>query len=114
MSLLDLLISPAVAQAAGAPAGQPSLLSSLALPALFFAVVFFLMIRPQMKRSKEHRELIAKLATGDEVITNGGMAGRVTDIGESFITLEVADGVRVKLQRNAIVAVLPRDTLKSA
>ncbi|CAN5124123.1 preprotein translocase subunit YajC [soil metagenome] len=114
MSLLDLLISPAAAQAAGAPAGQPSLISSLALPALFFVVVFFLMIRPQMKKAKEHRELIAKLAKGDEVITNGGIAGRVSDMGENFITLEVAEGVRVKLQRNAIVAVLPRDTLKSA
>jgi preprotein translocase subunit YajC len=76
--------------------------------------VFFLMIRPQMKRAKEHRELIAKLAKGDEVITNGGIAGRVADIGENFITLEVADNVRVKLQRSAIVAVLPKDTLKSA
>ena len=114
MSLMDLLISPAAAQAAAAPAGQPSLLSSLALPALFFVVVFFLMIRPQMKRAKEHRELIAKLAKGDEVITNGGMAGRVAEIGDSFITLEVADNVRIKLQRSAIVAVLPKDTLKSA
>jgi preprotein translocase subunit YajC len=67
-----------------------------------------------MKRAKEHRELIAKLAKGDEVITNGGIAGRVADIGENFITLEVADNVRVKLQRSAIVAVLPKDTLKSA
>jgi preprotein translocase subunit YajC len=114
MSLLDLLISPAAAQVAGAPAAQPSLLSSLALPALFFVVVFFLMIRPQMKRAKEHRELVAKLAKGDEVITNGGLAGRVADIGESFVTLEVADNVRVKLQRSAITAVLPKDTLKSA
>jgi preprotein translocase subunit YajC len=114
MSLMDLLISPAAAQAAGAPAGQPSLLANLALPALFFIVVFFLMIRPQMKRAKEHKELIAKLAKGDEVITNGGIAGRVADIGENFITLEVADNVRVKLQRSAIVAVLPKDTLKSA
>jgi preprotein translocase subunit YajC len=114
MSLMDLLISPAAAQAAGAPAGQPSLLSSLALPALFFVVVFFLMIRPQMKRAKEHKELINRLAKGDEVITNGGIAGRVADIGDSFITLEVADNVRIKLQRSAIVAVLPKDTLKSA
>jgi preprotein translocase subunit YajC len=114
MSLMDLLISPAAAQAAGAPAGQPSLLSSLALPALFFVVVFFLMIRPQMKRAKEHKELINRLAKGDEVITNGGIAGRVAEIGDSFITLEVADNVRIKLQRSAIVAVLPKDTLKSA
>jgi preprotein translocase subunit YajC len=115
MSLMDLLISPAAAQAAaGAPAAQPNLLSSLALPALFFVVVFFLMIRPQMKRAKEHRELIAKLSKGDEVITNGGIAGRVVELGDSFITLEVADNVRIKLQRSAIVAVLPKDTLKSA
>jgi preprotein translocase subunit YajC len=114
MSLMDLLISPAAAQAAGAPAGQPSLLSSLALPALFFVVVLFLMIRPQMKRAKEHKELISRLAKGDEVITNGGIAGRVAEIGDSFITLEVADNVRIKLQRSAIVAVLPKDTLKSA
>ena len=76
--------------------------------------MYFLMIRPQMKRAKEHRELLAKLAKGDEVITNGGIAGRVDDIGESFITVEIADGVRVKLQKGAVVAVLPKGTLKSA
>ena len=72
------------------------------------------MIRPQMKRSKEHRDLIAKLAKGDEVITSGGIAGRVDDLGDNFITVEVAEGVRIKLQRTAIVAVLPKGTLKSA
>ena len=113
MSLLDLLISPAAAQAA-APAGQPSILGSLALPILFFVVVFFLMIRPQMKRAKEHRDLVAKLAKGDEVITNGGVAGRIANVGENFIALEVAPGMEIKVQRSAIVAVLPKDTLKSA
>lgn len=112
MSLLDLLISPAAAQAA-APGAQSSPMAGLLLPLVFIGVMFFFMIRPQMKRAKEHRELIAKLAKGDEVITNGGIAGRVDDIGENFISVEIAEGVRVKLQRAAVVAVLPKGTLKS-
>jgi preprotein translocase subunit YajC len=112
MSMLDLIISPASAQAAGA--AQPGGLGSLLLPLVFIGLMFFLMIRPQMKRAKEHRELIAKLAKGDEVITNGGIAGRIEDLGEAFVTVEIADGVRVKLQRAAIAAVLPKGTLKSA
>ena len=113
MSLLDLIISPAAAQAApaAAPGGG---LGSLLLPLVFIGLMFFLMIRPQMKRAKEHRELIAKLAKGDEVITNGGIAGRIEDLGESFVTVEVADKVAIKVQRGAITAVLPKGTLKSA
>ena len=112
MSLLDLLISPAAAQTAtGAQGGG---LGTFLLPLVFIAVMFFFMIRPQMKRAKEHRELIAKLATGDEVITTGGIAGRVVDLGENFVSVEIADGIRVKVQRAAIVAVLPKGTLKSA
>ena len=114
MSLMDLLISPAAAQAAGAPAGQPSLLANLALPALFFIVVFFLMIRPQMKRAKDHKAMLDKLARGDEVLTNGGIAGTVSDIGDNFITVEVADNVKVRVQKGAIANVLPKGTLKSA
>jgi preprotein translocase subunit YajC len=113
MSLLDLFISPAAAQAAGAGA-SPSPVPSIVMMLALFGVMYFLMIRPQMKRSKEHRELISKLSKGDEVITNGGIAGRVDDLGENFITVEIAEGVRVKLQRAAIVAVLPKGTLKSA
>jgi preprotein translocase subunit YajC len=113
MSLLDLIISPAAAQAAPG-AAQPGGLGSLLLPLVFIGLMFFLMIRPQMKRAKEHRELISKLAKGDEVITNGGIAGRIEDLGEAFVTVEIADGVRVKLQRQAIAAVLPKGTLKSA
>ena len=113
MSLLDLFISPAAAQAAGAgpaPSPFPSIIMMLAL----FGIMYFLMIRPQMKRSKEHRDLISKLAKGDEVITTGGIAGKVDDLGENFITVEIAEGIRVRLQRTAIVAVLPKGTLKSA
>jgi preprotein translocase subunit YajC len=113
MSLLDFLISPAAAQAAD-PAQASNPLLGILLPLAMVAVFYFLMIRPQMKRSKEHRELTAKLAKGDEIISNGGLAGRIDDIGENFVTVEIADGVRVKLQRVAIAAVLPKGTLKSA
>ena len=113
MSLLDLFISPAAAQAAGA-AAAPSPVPSIVMMVALFGIMYFLMIRPQMKRAKEHRELTAKLAKGDEVITNGGIAGRVDELGENFISVEIAEGVRVKMQRAAIVAVLPKGTLKSA
>jgi preprotein translocase subunit YajC len=108
--MLDLLISPAHAQAAGAP---PSVMSSLLLPLIFLAVMFFLIVRPQMKRAKEHRNMIAAIAKGDEVVTSGGILGRVEEIGDAFITVEVADGVRLKLQKHAISAVLPRGTIKA-
>ena len=113
MSLLDFLISPAAAQAA-APGASPSPIPSIVMMVALFGIMYFLMIRPQMKRAKEHRELTSKLAKGDEVITNGGIAGRVDELGENFISVEIADGVRVKMQRTAIVAVLPKGTLKSA
>ena len=113
MSLLDLLISPAAAQAA-APGAAPSPIPSIVMMVALFGIMYFLMIRPQMKRAKEHRELTGKLAKGDEVITNGGIAGRVDELGETFISVEIAEGVKVKMQRAAIVAVLPKGTLKSA
>ncbi|MBN8429037.1 MAG: preprotein translocase subunit YajC [Xanthomonadales bacterium] len=108
--MLDFLIAPAFAQDAAA---QPSPMQPLIMLGIFFAVFFFLVIRPQMKRAKEHRNMVAALAKGDEVITSGGVLGRIEDVGESFITVEVADGVRLKLQRQAITAVLPKGTLKS-
>lgn len=113
MSLLDILVSPAAAQAAGAP-GQPSMLGSILPLVIIFIVFWFLLLRPQMKRAKEHRELLAKLQKGDEVITSGGLAGRIEDLGESFVTVEVADKVSIKVQRGAVTAVLPKGTLKSA
>jgi preprotein translocase subunit YajC len=113
MSLLDILVSPAAAQAAGAaPQGSPYV--SLFMMGGLFIVFWFLMIRPQMKRAKEHRELLSKLQKGDEVITSGGIAGRIEDLSESFVTVEVADRVSIKVQRGAVSAVLPKGTLKSA
>ena len=87
----------------------------MALPfVIMLSIMYFLMIRPQTKRAKEHRAMLDKLSTGDEVITNGGIAGTVRDIGDSFITVEIADNVRVRMQKGAIANVLPKGTLKSA
>lgn len=113
MSLLDLIVSPAAAQAAPAPQGG-SPMSMLVMMVLFFAVFYFMAIRPQMKRAKEHRALLAGLSKGDEILTNGGIAGRVEELGESFVSVEIADGVRIKVQKHAITAVLPKGSLKSA
>ena len=112
MSLLDILISPAAAQAAGQAA--PSPLPSLLLMGAVFVGMYFLMIRPQMKRAKEHRELVAKLQKGDEVITSGGIAGRIDGLDDNFVSVEIADKVSIKVQRGAVTAVLPKGTLKSA
>jgi len=113
MDLLDLLIAPAHAQAAPA-AGGGSMLSTLLFPIILIAIMYFLMIRPQMKRQKEHKAMLDKLQRGDEVITNGGIAGTVVEIGDNFVTVEIATGVQVRIQRGAIGNVLPKGTLKSA
>ncbi|TKR31094.1 preprotein translocase subunit YajC [Luteimonas gilva] len=117
MSLLDLLISPAYAQAAGqaAPGGLfGGGMTGLLFPIILIAIMYFLMIRPQMKRAKEHRAMLDKLAKGDEVITNGGIAGVVADIGDNFVTVEIADNVRVRVQKGAVGNVLPKGTLKAS
>jgi preprotein translocase subunit YajC len=83
------------------------------LPLVLFAVVFyFLLIRPQSKRAKEHRKMVESLMKGDEVVTIGGVAGRIADIGDTFALLEVADGVSVKIRRAAVESVMPKGTLK--
>src|SRR3546814_15743796 len=102
---LDLLISPAYAQAGQAPQGGG--LSFLIMPIVLIAVMYFLMIRPQMKRAKEHRAMPEKLGNGDEVITNGGMAGGVREIGARFITNQIADTVPVRVTTADIGNVLP-------
>lgn len=108
--MLDFLISPAYAQAA---AQQPNALVSF-LPMIGLLILFyFMLIRPQMKRSREHKEMLAKLAKGDEIVTTGGLAGTVREIGENFVTVEIADGVLVKMQRAAIGSVMPKGSLKA-
>ncbi len=114
MNPLDFLIPVAHAQAAGAAPAAPGMMSTLLFPVILIAIMYFLMIRPQMKRQKEHRAMLDKLSRGDEVITNGGIAGTVSEIGENFITVEIASGVQVRLQKGAISNVLPKGTLKAA
>lgn len=106
-----MLISNAYAQAAG---GDPSggLMGLLPL-ILMFVVLWFLMIRPQMKRAKEHKAMVEALAKGDEVVTGGGIAGRVTDVGDSFVQIEIAPNTVVAVQKQAVATVLPKGTLKA-
>lgn len=112
MNFFEFLIPSAHAQAAGAPQGGG--MGMLLFPIILIGVMYFLMIRPQMKRAKEHKGMLDKLSKGDEVITSGGIAGVITDIGENFITVEVADNVRLRVQKAAVGNVLPKGTLKSA
>ena len=112
---MDFLINSANAQAAGAPGGGgASMLQTLLLPALLLVVFYFLLIRPQSKRAKEQREMLSKVAVGDEIATTGGILGKVTDVGEQFLSVEIADGVNVKLQKFQVAKVLPKGTVKSA
>ena len=110
MELLDFFISSAHAQDA-APAG--GLMSFLPLIVIFI-IFYFLLIRPQMKRAKEHKQLVGQLGKGDEVVTNGGLLGRITDVGESFVTVELTDNVQIKVQKHAIASVMPKGTIESA
>jgi preprotein translocase subunit YajC len=109
-----MFISQAWAQAAGAPsAPQGGGIESMLLIVLMFGVLYFLMIRPQMKRAKEHKAMIEALQKGDEVVSGGGILGRVSKLNESYVTLEVAQGVEMTLQRSAIQVVLPKGTIKN-
>lgn len=109
----SVFISEAFAQAAPAAANstQSSLLSLLPL-VLMFVVLYFIMIRPQMKRQKEHKAMIEALAKGDEVVLGGGVLGRVSKLGDSIVHVEVAGGVELQVQRPSIVQVLPKGTFK--
>lgn len=107
-----MLISTAHAQAAaGAASTQDSLMGLLPL-ILMFVVLYFLMIRPQMKKAKEHKTMIEALQKGDEVVTQGGIAGRIAKIDDNYIKLEIADGVEIAVQKPAIGMLLPKGTFK--
>jgi preprotein translocase subunit YajC len=81
---------------------------------VFVVIFYFLLIRPQQKKAKEHQALVSKLSAGDEVVTTGGILGKVTEVGDSFVTIEIADGVRVKVQKFQVGSLMPKGTLKSA
>ena len=112
---MDFLISSAHAQAAAPAAdGIGGLLGSPIVFIVIMAAMMFFMFRSQSKRQKELNAMIASIAKGDEVVTNGGIAGRVDDVGETFVGLEIAPNVKIKLQKTAIAKVLPKGTLKAS
>jgi preprotein translocase subunit YajC len=106
-----VFISSAYAQAATGGSTQDTLMGMLPL-VLMFVVLYFVMIRPQMKKAKEHKAMIEALAKGDEVVTAGGLLGKIAKIGESYVGVELASGVEVQMQRSAVVQVLPKGTIK--
>ena len=108
-----MLISNAWAQAAPAAADAGGGLLGMLPIALMFVVLWFLMIRPQMKKAKEHKSMVEAMQKGDEVLTNGGIAGRITKVGETYIAVEIADNVEISLQKAAVTAILPKGTLKT-
>ena len=112
-----MLISNAYAQAAGAAADPSGGLMGMLPILLMFIVLWFVMIRPQMKKAKEQQKMVSELAKGDEVITQGGIAGRIAKVGENYLSLEVAEGkdgpVVITVQKNAVGALLPKGTLKN-
>lgn len=108
---MDFFISAAMAQD-GAPAA-PSMIAQL-LPLVILVVLFyFMLIRPQQKRNREHKELLASLSTGSEIVINGGIAGKITSVGEVYLTMEVAEGTQIKVQKAAVAQVLPAGTLEA-
>ena len=112
-SLLDFFIGTAAAQDAAAPAAGGIGMTWL-LPVMLIAVFYFMLIRPQQQKQKEHRAMVDALGVGTEVVTGGGVLGKVTEVGDQFLTVEIADGVNIKVQRHSISAVLPKDTIKHA
>ena len=109
---MSFLIPNAWAAASPSSGGASSLLGFLPI-LVFFVIAYFLLMRPQQKRMKDHRALLSSLAKGDEVITNGGLFGRITEVQDSFVGLEVATGIVVRVQKPAVQSVLPKGSLKS-
>jgi preprotein translocase subunit YajC len=109
---MDFIIGTAWAQGAASPQGGS--MGFLLMMGLFFVIFYFMLIRPQSKRAKEHRAMLQALQSGDEVVTAGGILGKVAEVGDNFVTVEVADGVRLKVQKAQISALMPKGTLKSA
>ena len=110
--IMDFVISAAQAQTAG-PGGQSNLVQ-IAMMVGLFGLMYFLLIRPQTKKAKEHRDMVAKLAVGDEVVTSGGILGRITETGDTFVSVEIAKDVTIRVQRFQVSQLMPKGTFKSA
>ena len=103
-----------ISDAMAAAEGQPDPLMSFLPLVLIFVVFYFLLIRPQTKRAKEHKKMVEGLAKGDEVVTSGGLLGRITQVGENFVQVKVAEGVEVKIQKQSIATLMPKGTVKES
>lgn len=107
-----MLISPAFAQSSGGLGGDSGLVTLLPI-VLMFVLLYFLMIRPQVKRQKEHRQMVEGLQKGDEVVTGGGVVGKITELGDAFVSVEVAPNTEISVQKSAVQMLLPKGTIKS-
>ena len=108
---MSFFISDAIAEAAPA-AGQADPLASLILPIGLVVLFYFFLIRPQSKRQKEHKEMVGGLQKGEEIVTTGGMLGKITNVGENFVTLEISKDACIHIQKNSIQAIMPKGTIK--
>ena len=109
---MSFFISDAIADAGAAGAQSPDPLASLILPIGLVVLFYFFLIRPQSKRQKEHRQMVNDLQKGEEVITSGGILGKITSVNDDFITLEIAKDVSLSVQKNAVQTIMPKGTIK--
>ncbi|MDT8404046.1 preprotein translocase subunit YajC [Sulfuriflexus sp.] len=110
---MSFFISEALAEGNGQAATQGDPMTSLIFMVVIFAVFYFLLIRPQAKRAKQHRQLVASLSKGDEVLTSGGIYGKLSNVADDHVDVDIADGTTIKVQRQAVASVLPKGTIKS-
>ena len=110
---MNSVIPDAMAHSAGAPSAGGGLMPFVMM-GVFVVIFYFLLIRPQQKKQKEHQAMLSKIGEGDEVVTAGGILGRVISVGDQFLTLEIADNVRIKVQRFQVTSLVPKGTLKGA
>ena len=109
-SFMNFFVSDAWAQAGGQ--GQGGGMIGLIFPIALLAIFYFLMIRPQQKRAKEHKAMVEALKKGDEVVTNGGLLGRISEVGDNFVLMEAAEGINLKVQKQSVAGVMPKGTTK--
>jgi preprotein translocase subunit YajC len=107
------LIPDAMAQSAGGAASGGGI-APILMMVVFIAIFYFLLIRPQQKKAKEHQAMVTKLSTGDEVVTTGGILGKIVEVGDAFVTLEIAPNVQIKVQKFQVTSLMPKGTLKSS
>jgi preprotein translocase subunit YajC len=110
---MSFFISEAMAEAAPSVAAQPdATLANLILPIGLIVLFYFFLIRPQSKRQKEHKQMVSGLQKGEEVVTSGGLLGKITAVGENFITLEISKGITIQIQKNSVQSIMPKGTIK--